>query len=68
MDSFQMGFQRMRRMASSNARVQQISQRNLTDPTRAMVVLNYRANTTKISFKALQSAAKLLGTLIDEMA
>jgi hypothetical protein len=68
MDSIQKGFRRMRRVASSIASGQQIRQRNSTDPTRAMVVLDHHSNQTRVSFKTLQAAVKLLGTLFDEQA
>jgi hypothetical protein len=68
MDSTQKGFRRMRRISSRNINWKQISQRNSTDLSRTMVVLNQHVNHVKASTKIRRAVSLLLGTLFDEKA
>jgi hypothetical protein len=66
MDSKQNGLHYIHPSATKNARARQIRRRNTKDLSRAMVEMNQNVNHTKAFIKVLQTAVKLLGTLIDE--
>lgn len=68
MDSSQKGFRHLRRTLCRNIPRQQTNQRNSTDLSRIMVVMNQRANGAKDSIEVQRVVLDLLGTFFDEEA